>query len=108
MTHNLAPFAAVGVHAHSDFVLAGKDTRVRGTLGVRHAWGNLSQNRTMAFESSSSFTVAGAPLARNTALVGLQAEMALSRYSALVLGYKGEYGSGSRDQSASVKVRWAF
>ncbi len=98
----------LGVHAHSDFVLAGKDTRVRGTLGVRHAWGNLSQNRTMAFESSSSFTVAGAPLARNTALVGLQAEMALSRYSALVLGYKGEYASGSRDQSASVKVRWAY
>ena len=98
----------LGVHAHSDFVLAGKDTRVRATLGVRHAWGNLSQNRTMAFEGSSSFTVAGAPLARNTALVGLQAEMALSRYSALVLGYNGEYGSGSRDQSASVKVRWAF
>ncbi|MBD7962015.1 autotransporter outer membrane beta-barrel domain-containing protein, partial [Comamonas avium] len=98
----------LGVRAHSDFVLAGKDTRVRGTLGVRHAWGNLSQNRTMAFEGSNSFTVAGAPLARNTALVGLQAEMALSRYSALVLGYNGEYGSGSRDQSASVKVRWAF
>ncbi|MBD7962326.1 autotransporter outer membrane beta-barrel domain-containing protein, partial [Comamonas avium] len=98
----------LGVRAHSDFVLAGKDTRVRASLGVRHAWGNLSQNRTMAFEGSSSFTVAGAPLARNTALVGLQAEMALSRYSALVLGYNGEYGSGSRDQSASVKVRWAF
>ena len=62
----------------------------------------------MAFEGSSGFTVAGAPLARNTALVGLQAEMALSRYSALVLGYKGEYASGSRDQSASVKVRWAY
>ncbi len=40
--------------------------------------------------------------------VGLQAEMALSRYSALVLGYNGEFGSGSRDQSANVKVRWAF
>ncbi|MEG0316744.1 MAG: hypothetical protein RR650_07585 [Comamonas sp.] len=79
------------------------------SLGVRHAWGKLSQNRIIAFEGSSSFTVAGAPLARNTALVGgLQAEMALSRYSALVLGYNGEYGSGSRDQSASVKVRWAF
>ena len=48
-----------------------------------------------------------ARLAHNTALVGLQAEIALSRYSALVLGYNGEYGSGSRAQSASVKVRWA-
>lgn len=98
----------LGVRAHSDFKLAGKDTRVKATLGVRHAWGSLSQNRTMAFEGSSSFTVAGAPLARNTALVGLQAEMALSRRAALVLGYNGEFGSGNRDHSANVKLRWAF
>lgn len=82
---------------------AGKATRVCASLGVRHAWGKLSQNRTMALEGSSSFTVVGAPLARNTALVGgLQAEMALSRYSALVLGYNGEHGSS--DQSACVAV----
>lgn len=98
----------LGLRAHSDFKLAGKDTRVRGTLGVRHAWGGLSQNRTMAFEGSSSFTVAGAPLARNTALVGLQAEMELSRRAALVLGYNGEFGGGSRDHSANVKLRWAY
>ncbi|MBB2778347.1 UNVERIFIED_ORG: outer membrane autotransporter protein [Comamonas terrigena] len=98
----------LGLRAHSDFKLAGKDTRVRGTLGVRHAWGSLSQNRTMAFEGSSSFTVAGAPLARNTALVGLQAEMELSRRAALVLGYNGEFGGGNRDHSANVKLRWAY
>lgn len=98
----------LGVRAHNDFKLAGKSTRVRGSLGVRHAWGSLSQNRTMAFEGSSSFTVAGAPLARNTALVGLQAEMELSRSAALVLGYNGEFGGGSRDHSANVKLRWAY
>jgi len=98
----------LGVRAHSDFKLAGKDTRVKASLGVRHAWGGLSQNRTMAFEGSSSFTVAGAPLARNTALVCLQAEMELSRRAALVLGYNGEFGSGNRDHSASVKLRWAY
>lgn len=98
----------LGVRAHSDFKLAGKDTRVKASLGVRHAWGGLSQNRTMAFEGSSSFTVAGAPLARNTALVGLQAEMELSRRAALVLGYNGEFGSGNRDHSANVKLRWAY
>ena len=98
----------LGVHAHSDFKLAGKDTRVLATLGVRHAWGSLSQSRTMAFEGSSSFTVAGAPLARNTALVGLQAEMELSRRAALVFGYNGELGSSNRDHSANLKLRWAY
>jgi outer membrane autotransporter protein len=98
----------LGLRVHSDFKLAGKNTRVRASLGVRHACGGLSENRSMAFEGASSFTVAGAPLARNTALVGLQAEMELSRSAALVLGYNGEYGSGSRDHSANVKIRWAF
>ena len=98
----------LGLRAHSDFKLAGKDARVRGTLGWRHGWGDLSQTRTMAFEGSSSFTVAGAPLARNTALIGLQTEVALSRYSAVVFSYDGEFASGSRNNSASAKLRWAY
>jgi outer membrane autotransporter protein len=107
-TRDTLASTTLGLRGHTDFTLAGRNTRLRALLGVRHAWGSLSQNRTMAFEGSSSFTVAGAPLARSTALIGLQAEMALSRSAALALGYNGEYGSGSRHHSASVTVRWAF
>lgn len=98
----------LGVRAHSDFKLVGKDARLKGTLGWRHAFGDVKQTATMAFEGSSSFTVTGAPLARNTALVGLQAEVELSRRAALELGYQGEYASGSRDHAMNVKMRWAY
>ncbi len=98
----------LGVRAHSDFKLAGKDARVKGTVGGRHAFGDVKQTATMAFEGSSSFTVTGAPLARNTALLGLQAEVELSRSTALEFGYQGEYGSGSRDHAVNVKMRWAY
>ena len=98
----------LGVRAHSDFKLAGKDARLQGTVGWRHAWGDVTQSTTMAFAGSSSFTVAGAPLARNTALLGLQAEVELSRRAALELGYQGEYGSGTRDHAVNVKMRWAY
>ncbi len=98
----------LGVRAHSDFKLAGKDARLKGTLGWRHAFGDVKQTATMAFEGSSSFTVTGAPLARNTALLGLQAEVELSRRAALELGYQGEYGSGTRDHAVNVKMRWAY
>ena len=98
----------LGVRAHSDIKLAGKATRLKGTVGWRHAWGDVTQSTTMAFAGSSSFTVAGTPLARNTALLGLQAEVELSRRAALELGYQGEYGSGMRDHAVNVKMRWAY
>ena len=98
----------LGLRVHSDFQLAGKEGRVRATVGWRHAFGDVAQSKTMAFEGGQNFTVAGAPLARNTAVLGLEADVALSRNAALVLGYQGEMGSGQRDHSASVKLRWAF
>ncbi|WP_370682569.1 autotransporter domain-containing protein [Comamonas sp. GB3 AK4-5] len=98
----------LGLRMHSDFELAGKESRLRATVGWRHAFGDVNPQKTMAFEGGQNFTVAGAPLARNTALLGLEAEMALSRSAALVVGYRGEVGSGQRDHAANVKVRWAF
>ncbi|HEY4664844.1 MAG TPA: autotransporter domain-containing protein, partial [Comamonas sp.] len=35
---NTSTSTTLGVRAHSDFKLAGKDARVRASLGVRHAW----------------------------------------------------------------------
>lgn len=98
----------LGVRAHGDFKLAGKDARLKGSLGWRHAFGDVTPTVTVALEGSDRFTVAGAQLARNTALVGMQADVALSRYAAFELGYQGEYGSGTRDHAAYVKLRWAY
>ncbi|MDH1700256.1 autotransporter domain-containing protein [Comamonas terrigena] len=98
----------LGLRVHSDFQLAGKEGRLRATVGWRHAFGDVTAKKTMAFEGGQNFTVAGTPLARNTAVLGLEADVALSRSAALVLGYQGEMGSGQRDHSASVKLRWAF
>jgi len=98
----------LGLRVHSDFQLAGKEGRLRATVGWRHAFGDVTAKKTMAFEGGQNFTVAGTPLARNTAVLGLEADVALSRSAALVLGYQGEMGSGQRDHSASVKLRWSF
>jgi len=98
----------LGLRVHSDFQLAGKEGRLRATVGWRHAFGDVTAKKTMAFEGGQNFTVAGTPLARNTAVLGLEADVALSRSAALVLGYQGEMGSGQRDHSVNAKLRWAF
>jgi outer membrane autotransporter protein len=98
----------LGVRVHSDFQLAGKEGRLRATVGWRHAFGDVTAKKTMAFEGGQNFTVTGTPLARNTAVLGLEADVVLSRSAALVLGYQGEMGSGQRDHSVNAKLRWAF
>lgn len=100
--------STLGLRAHSDFKLGRSEGRVRASLGWRHAFGDLQRHKTMAFAGARNFSVAGVPLARNTAVLGLDAELELSRRASRVLEYRGEYGSGSRDHTAGVAVRWAF
>ncbi|MGG4776011.1 autotransporter domain-containing protein [Paenalcaligenes sp. Me52] len=105
--HTLAS-STLGVRLHNNFQMGEYDGRLRATLGWRHAIGSVTSDRTMAFEGGQNFTVAGVPLARDTALIELGAEVLLSRYSSVGIGYKGELGNGQRDHSAQVQVRVAF
>lgn len=98
----------LGIRLHSGFAWGSSEGRLRATLGWRHAFGDVSNQTTMSFAGGQNFTVTGVPLARNTAVMALEAEMALNRSTSLVLGYKGEFGSGNRDHSAQVRVRWSF
>ena len=68
----------------------------------------MAPETTLALDGGSVLTVAGAPIARSAALVGLGAEMALSRSAAIGLGYAGQYGGGMREHTATLSLRWAF
>ena len=98
----------LGIRLHSGFAWGSTEGRLRATLGWRHAFGDVNNQTTMSFAGGQYFTVTGVPLARNTAVMALEAEMALNRSTSLVLGYKGEFGSGNRDHSAQMRVRWSF
>lgn len=98
----------LGLHLHQAFQWAGKDGHLRATMGWRHAWGDINPSKTLAFEAGPSFTVTGAPLARNTALLKLEAEIAWSRNAALAMGLRSEIGQGLREQAAQIKLHWGF
>jgi len=62
----------------------------------------------MAFDGSQAFTVTGAPIARDAAVVEVGADVAISRSATLGLSYSGQYGDGSREHAGSLDVRWRF
>ena len=49
----------------------------------------------MAFAGGDSFSVTGAPIARNAALVELGLDGNLSRSTTLAVGYSGQFGSAT-------------
>ncbi|EHK65411.1 autotransporter-associated beta strand repeat-containing protein [Achromobacter arsenitoxydans] len=98
----------VGVRGNLDTQIAGAPARLRATLGWRHAMGDVDPERTMAFSTGPSFTVAGTPIARDAAVAELGAEVSVSKNAAIGLSYQGQFGNGSRENAGFLNVRWRF
>jgi outer membrane autotransporter protein len=93
------------VRAQTGFSLDQLEGQLHATLGWCHAFGELTPQATMAFGCGQTFTVAGAPMARNTAVAKLGVDMAISRNASVGLNYSGQYGGGNREHAGWVNLR---
>jgi len=100
--------STLGLRAQTAFMLGRAEGRLHGTLGWRHAFGDVAPQSTLAFDGGQAFTVSGTPIARNAALAELGAEVAMSANATLGLFYSGQYGGGNREHSGSLNVRWRY
>lgn len=100
--------STLGVRGRSTFKVGDTEGTLRGSAGWRHAFGDITPRATMAFDGSQAFTVTGAPIARDAAVVEVGADVAISRSATLGLSYSGQYGDGSREHAGSLDVRWRF
>ena len=105
---SLLASTTLGVRLHRDVRWGHTQGHLRATLGWQRAWGDRTPQSTLSFAGGQSFTVAGTMQSRNTAVLGLEAEVALSRSIALSLGYQGELARGQRDHTGKLQLRWAF
>ncbi|WP_241560808.1 autotransporter domain-containing protein [Bordetella avium] len=99
----------LGLHARQAFESAGAQGQLFGTLGWRHAFGDVDPSSTMSFvQGGASFTTNGAPIARDTALVELGVNMAVSKRTTVGVIYGGQFGEGSQQHSGTLDVRYRF
>ncbi|KTT03410.1 autotransporter [Pseudomonas oryzihabitans] len=78
------------------------------TLGWRHAFGDTTPEHEAAFAGGPNFTVVGAPIAREAAVVQGALDMALTETVSLGLGYDGQLSGRSKDQDLNAKLSWRF
>ncbi|QCI64188.1 autotransporter domain-containing protein [Phreatobacter stygius] len=103
-----ATFTTLGLRAAAGFDLASVRATVRGTLGWRHAFGDITPLVTLAFAGSSAFTVGGVPIAKNAAVLEAGLDLNLSPAATLGLAYSGQLASGAQQHGMKANLAVRF
>ncbi|MGE6784730.1 autotransporter outer membrane beta-barrel domain-containing protein, partial [Ensifer adhaerens] len=101
-------FSTLGVRAATTFLLGEALTTASGTIGWRHAYGNTVPTTTNRFADGDAFTVAGAPIARDAALIEAGFETQLTPAATAGLYYNGQFGGGSSANGVNARLAVRF
>jgi outer membrane autotransporter protein len=96
----------LGLHAQTAFAAQQIQGHLHGTMGWRHAFGDVTPETTMTFGSSQAFTEAGAPIAHNAAVLEMGADVPVSKNTTVGIAYDGQFGEGNQQNAGSINVNW--
>jgi outer membrane autotransporter protein len=86
----------------------GLSGELKAGLGWRHAYGDMSQDSTVSFAGSNSFTVSSASSARDSAVLEAGVSVGVAQDTTVSLNYNGEFSQDSRDNTLSAKLAMKF
>ncbi|TPO20305.1 autotransporter domain-containing protein [Mesorhizobium sp. CU2] len=96
---NDVTFTTLGLRASGDFDLGGLRATGHGTIGWLHAYGDTAPAITQAFEGSASFTVTGAPIASDSAILEAGLDFAITPAARLGITYNGQVARETRNHA---------
>ncbi|NIH75311.1 outer membrane autotransporter protein [Ochrobactrum sp. P20RRXII] len=101
-------FSTLGVRASTGFDLGTIPTTARADIGWRHASGDVNPVSTASFVGSNAFTVAGAPIAKDAAIIEAGLDFALSKDAILGVSYSGQFGNGAQRNGFNASLKVSF
>ncbi|MDJ1159934.1 autotransporter domain-containing protein [Chelatococcus sp. SYSU_G07232] len=101
-------FTTLGLRASGAVALGGTTATLSGMLGWWHAFGEVTPVASNAFPGSVPFAVAGAPIARNAAVVEGGLGLVLSDAARLILAYQGQLADTARDHGFRAGLSASF
>ncbi|MDM8346874.1 autotransporter domain-containing protein [Pseudochrobactrum sp. sp1633] len=101
-------FTTLGVRASTQFELGRISAAAHGTFGWKHGLGDLTPLSVQAFSAGDAFTISGAPLAKNAAVLEAGFDMKLTPGAVLGVSYQGQIASDARQHGfkANLAVRF--
>lgn len=103
-------FTTLGARASHTFTVSnGYSLTARGALGWRHAFGDVDPRSWMALAGgASSFTVTGAPIARNSMLVEAGLDLNVVQNVSVGVSYTGQIADHAQDHAVKGNVAVKF
>jgi len=98
----------LGLRAEGGFAFDDMTLSLHGMAGWRHAEGNLTPAAAVAFTGAESFSIAGAPVAEDTAILEAGLDLGLSASTSFGLLCMGEIGSNTEQHSGQASFAVAF
>jgi fibronectin-binding autotransporter adhesin len=101
-------FTTLGLRAEHGLGLDAVDATVKGMVGWRHAFGDVTPKSTHALSAGDAFTIAGVPIARNSFVIEAGLNLNLTPEATFGLSYTGQIASDAQDHGfkANVSVRF--
>jgi len=101
-------YTTLGAHAATHFLFQGDYLTAHGTLGWRHAFGDVRTDTAEAFTGGSPFTVEGLPIARNALVVDTGLDLQVAKNATLSLSYNGQIAHRAVDSGFKGGFTWKF
>lgn len=101
-------FSTLGLRASNAVALGGLQATLRGMVGWRHAFGDTAPTSAARFAGSSAFSVGGAPIGKDVAVLEGGLDFSLQRNLTLGVSYSGQVGSGVEDHGVRANLLWKF
>lgn len=101
-------FSTLGLRAEHALGSGAAQGTVRATAGWRHAMGDTTPQARHAFSAGDAFTVAGAPIAQDSAVIELGVDLAVARNTRFGLSYAGQIASSAQDHGVRADLSIRF
>ncbi|MGX1309146.1 subtilase-type serine protease [Amorphus suaedae] len=104
-------YSSVGLRVATTMALSGgMALKPHASVAWQYAFGDTTPETQMALLSvpGSNFTVAGVPLAENTALIEVGTDLAINERASLGASYVGQFGDSVAVNAVQAKFSWRF
>lgn len=101
-------FTTLGIRVAKEIVLGKADATLRGAIGWRHAFGDITPSTTQYFAGSDAFTVTGTPIAENAAVIEAGLDVLVGTSSTLGVAYTGQFGDDVTQNGFNATFKVSF
>ncbi|WP_022727567.1 autotransporter outer membrane beta-barrel domain-containing protein [Fodinicurvata sediminis] len=102
-------YATLGLRGETSFALEDeRSLTLRGGLGWRHAFGDVTPTVEQRFAGGESFSISGAPIDRDAALLETGLDLELSETTTLSLDYDGQLSPNAQEHTGRLELSVRF